>query len=189
MIATATKINGIDTDALRETMATVIRDASKGIAGFQVSTTWKGGTKSATRVDGWSLAGQRMEKDFTIEIDEPHELLGENTAPNPQEYLLASMNACMLATYVAACSMQGITLDHLTIESKGDLDLRGFLGLDKKVKPGYDEIEYTVHIQGDGTDQQFQRVHEWVMATSPNYWNIADAITLKPKLVVDRHAA
>jgi hypothetical protein len=63
--------------------------------------------------------------------------------------------------------------------------VRGFLGLDKKVKPGCDEIEYTVRIKGNGTQQQFEAVHNWVMATSPNYWNMANPIKMKPTLVVE----
>lgn len=177
--------NGIDTDALKHTMDAVARDPAKGVAGFQVTTRWKGGTRSESRVAGWKLGGQALSKDFVIGIDEPRELLGENTAPNPQEYLLAAVNACILATYVAACAMQGVTLKHLEIETRGTLDLRGFLGLDKNVKPGYDELEYVVRVKGDGTPQQFEAVHKWVMATSPNYWNMAHPIRMKPRLVVE----
>jgi uncharacterized OsmC-like protein len=166
-------------------MEDVSQDHTRGICRFSATTTWYGGTKSDTRISGWELGGQRMAKDFTIPIDEPTELLGGNSAPNPQEYLMAAMNACMMATYVAACSMQGIELEHLEIESTGELDLRGFLGLDKKVKPGYDEIEYTVRIKGNGTPKQFEAVHNWVMATSPNYWNMANPIAMKPRLVVE----
>jgi uncharacterized OsmC-like protein len=180
-----TKINGIDTDALKQTMDDVRQEPSKGIARFQVTTGWKGSTRSETRVEGWALGGRQLAKNFTIEMDEPPELLGENHAANPQEYLMAAMNACMLNTYVAACSMQGITLEHLEIETKGELDLRGFLGLNKNVKPGYDQMEYTVRIKGDGTADQFQRVHNWVKATSPNYFNIANPIELKSELVVE----
>jgi uncharacterized OsmC-like protein len=185
MTTTTAKLNGIDTDALKATMEAVSQDGSKGIARFQVTTCWKGGTRSETRVEGWSLGGERLAKDFTINIDEPAELLGSNTAANPQEYLQAATNACMMATYVAACSMQGIELEHVEIESSGELDLRGFLGLDKNVKPGYDELEYTVRIKGNGTAKQFEAVHKWVMATSPNYWNIANPIKMKPRLVVE----
>jgi uncharacterized OsmC-like protein len=185
MTTVATKNNGIDTDALKQTMDAVTQDPAQGIVRFQVTTGWKGGTRSETRVEGWEIAGRRLEKNFTITIDEPEELLGTNTAPNPQETLMAAMNACLLATYVAACSMQGIELEHLEIESRGELDLRGFLGLDKKVKPGYDHLDYTVHIKGNGTQRQFEAVHEWVKATSPNYWNMANPISLNSQLVVD----
>jgi uncharacterized OsmC-like protein len=185
MQATLSKINGIDTDALRQTMEAVSGDPRKGIARFNVTTAWKHGTRSETRVESWALGGQGLPKNFTIAIDEPPELLGGNTAPNPQEVLMASANACMLATYVAACSMQGIQLHRLEIEMRGELDLRGFLGLDKKVKPGYDEIEFDVRIKGDGTPEQFKAVHEWVQKTSPNFFNLANPIRMKPRLVVE----
>lgn len=185
MAAVATKTNGIDTDALKQVMEDVKRDPALGIAGFCVTTEWKGRTRTETRVDGWSLGGQALPKNFTIAIDEPPELLGENTAANPQEFLMAAVNACMAATYVAAASMQGIELESLEIETKGELDLRGFLGLDAKVKPGYDEIGYTVRVKGDGTEEQFAKIHEWVKKTSPNYFNMANAIRLNSELIVD----
>jgi len=185
MQTTTKKINGIDTEALEQFSDTVAREPKEGITKFQVTTAWQGGTKSETRVDGWELGGKRLAKDFSISIDEPHELLGGNSAPNPQEVLMAAVNACMLATYVANCSAEGIKLEHLEIATQGELDLRGFLALDKNVKPGYDQINYRVRIKGDGTEEQFQRVHEAVKATSPNYWNMAKEIRLNPELVVE----
>ena len=132
----------------------------------------------------YHIGGQRIAKDFTIKIDEPSELCGTNKFANPQEYLLAALNACMIVGYTAACSMQGITIDELRIETEGDIDLRGFLGIDPNVKPGYDSLHYTVHIRGDGTPEQFQQVHDVVTKTSPNRFNIGTAIALHSKLVV-----
>jgi len=185
MSTIATQTNGIDTDALRQVMEEVKADPSKGIAGFQVTTEWKGGTRSETHVDQWRLGGRELRKDFTIPIDEPPELLGNNTAANPQETLMAAVNACMMATYVAAASMQGITLESVEIETKGELDLRGFLGLDKNVKSGYDAIDYQVRIKSDGTPEQLEKVHEWVKKTSPNYFNMAEAIQMNATLVAE----
>lgn len=179
-------INGIDTDRLQQVMEDIKADHRRGIAKFHVNTQWKGsGPKSETRVSYWSLGGERLPRDFKIQIDEPQQLLGTNTAANPQEYLFAAMNACMLATYVAACSVQGIELESLEFETEGELDLRGFLGLDKKVIPGYDHINYTIRVKGDGTEQQFKAVHEWMKKTSPNYFNMAEAIAMNSKLVVN----
>lgn len=178
-------LNDIDTAALKQTMAAVTEDPRRGIARFQVTTCWQGGTKSRTHVAGWELGGQQHPKNFTIDIDEPAELLGTNTAPNPQEYLMAAVNACLMATYVGACAVQGIELEHLEIETRGELDLRGFLGLDQRVKPGYEALDYTVRIKGNGTRQQFEAVHNWVAATSPNYYNMANAVRMKPQLVIE----
>lgn len=187
MTATQTQhINGIDTEALQQTMDAIKQDHRRGIARFNVTTRWLGnGPKSETTVKSWHLGGEELAKDFSFTTDEPEELLGQNTAPNPQEYLQAAMNSCLLATFVAACSVQGITLESLEIESEGELDLRGFLGLSRSVKPGYESINYTIRVKGNGTQQQFDNVHQWMKQTSPNYWNMANAVALNAKMIVN----
>jgi uncharacterized OsmC-like protein len=80
-------------------------------------------------VDGWELGNRRYTKSFRIDADEPCELCGNNTQPNPQEYLMAAFNACMMVGYVAGASIRGIELESVEIDTSGELDLRGFLGL------------------------------------------------------------
>ncbi len=179
-------LNGIDTGALTRLVAGIKADPARGMTRFSVATRWLGdGPASETRVDGWEIGGERKPKDFAIRIDEPPELLGRNAEANPQEYLMAAMNACILATYVALCSVEGITLRSLEIETEGEIDLRSFLGIDASVKPGYDSIRYRVRIESDGTPEQLRKVHRMVCATSPNYFNLASAVRLEPELILE----
>jgi uncharacterized OsmC-like protein len=178
-------VNGVDTLALKQLIDNTAQGGRNAQVRFGVATHWRGGAKSETRVTGYEFAGRRVPKDFSVHIDEPRELCGSNTQPNPQEMLMAAFNACMLVGYVAGATVHGIELESLTIETEGELDLRGFLGLDAKVKPGYDQIHYTVRIKGDGTPEQFQKIHETVIATSPNRWNIANPIKLTSDLVIE----
>lgn len=180
-----TNLNGINTEALRGAIDAITQDPSKGATHWQVTSHWRGGTRSDARVSACEIGGQRIAKDFTIRVDEPLELCGTNQFANPQEYLLAALNACMIVGYTALCSLEGIELDQLRIETEGDIDLRGFLGIDPAVKPGYDGLRYIVHVKGSGTPEQFERIHRTVMSTSPNYFNLATAIPLRSKLVVD----
>ncbi|MCF6147112.1 MAG: OsmC family protein [Candidatus Kuenenia sp.] len=179
------KLNGIDTDALKQVMEEVSKYPAKGKVKFQVLTSWKGTTRTETRVESYKIGGQKIKRNFKIAIDEPEELLGENTAANPQEVLMAALNACVMNTYVIASAMKGIKLESVEIETEGELDLRGFLGIDKSIKPGYDEIRYKVHIKGDGTKEQFEEVHRTVMATSPNYWNISNQIRVCSDIIIE----
>jgi len=66
----------------------------------------------------------RVPRRFSIDIDEPCELGGSNRFANPQEHLLAALNACMTVGYVAQCAVRGITLESLEIETDGEIDLR-----------------------------------------------------------------
>ncbi|MBK8267321.1 MAG: OsmC family protein [Planctomycetes bacterium] len=179
------KQNGIDTTALRASMKAIAQKPGEGKVRFHVCTEWSGGTQSTTRVEDWQIGDKTQGRSFTILADEPPELLGNSIAPNPQELLMAGLNACLTVGYVTGCSMRGIEVDSLEIETEGDLDLRGFLGLDPNVKPGYDELRYTVRIRSSGTKEQIQQIHDTVMATSPNFFNLANPIRLKPTLVVE----
>jgi hypothetical protein len=91
----------------------------------------------------------------------------------------------MTVGYVAQCAVRGITLQSLVIETEGDIDLRGFLGIDPTVPAGYDTLRYTVRIKGNGTKAQFAEIHNAVMATSPNFYNLSRPVGLKPTLVVE----
>ena len=111
-------------------------------------TAWKGQTRTRTAVESYTLGGQEVHRAFTIDADEPLELLGGNTAPNPQELLMSALNACITVGYVAGAAMRGIALEKVEIVTSGSLDLRGFLGIDPAVAPGYDTIRYVVRING-----------------------------------------
>jgi uncharacterized OsmC-like protein len=178
-------INGINVDDLLLLIEGVKHDAAKGKTHWRVATAWQGQTRSRAHIDGFAIGGQRVSRQFSIDIDEPCELGGSNRFANPQEHLLAALNACMTVGYVAQCALRGITLEKLEIETQGMIDLRGFLGIDPAVPPGYDNLSYVVRIKGSGTREQFVEIHKAVMATSPNFHNVARPVDLKPMLVVE----
>ena len=170
------RVNGLDLVALGEVVDGIEKDAGKAIVGFDVTTRWTGQTSSETIVDGFTMAGERIARSHKIVADEPFELLGGDGAPNPQELLMAAFNACIMVGYVAGASLKGITLESVEIKTRGELDLRGFLGLSDAVAPGYEAIDYQVRIKGDGSREEFEEIHQTVMKTSPNYFNISRPI-------------
>jgi uncharacterized OsmC-like protein len=178
-------VNGINVDDLFALIDGVRRDATKGKTTWRVTTTWQGQTRSRAHVEGFGIGGQQVPRQFSIDIDEPSELGGSNRFANPQEHLLAALNACVMVGYVAQCAVHGITLESLEIETDGEIDLRGFLGIDPTVRPGYENLSYVVRIKGSGTKEQFAEIHKAVMATSPNFYNVSRPVTLKPTLVVE----
>ena len=176
--------NGIDLDALQCAISGIMADPAQGETTWSVLSQWKGGTRSDHHVSGLTIGGQRVERPFTIKIDEPFELTGSNQYPNPQEYLLSALNACMMVGYAAVAALMGINLTRLEVETTGDIDLRGFLGIDASVAPGYVNLNQVVRIDGDGDAAQFEELHKAVRATSPNYYNITRAIEVDSRMVV-----
>ena len=181
----APTVNGINVSDLFALIARVKDDPAAGMTQWRVATMWQGQTRSRSEVDGFGMGDEVVRRRFSIDIDEPCELGGSNRFANPQEYLMAALNACMTVGYVAQCAVRGITLESLSIETQGEIDLRGFFGIDPAVPNGYENLRYTVRIKGDGTREQFAEVHEAVMATSPNFYNLSRAVALNPTLVVD----
>jgi uncharacterized OsmC-like protein len=175
-------VNGLDLEALETTVAAIQQDPSRAVVGFRVRTDWQGQTRSTSIVEGYRLGGEEIARRFRVEADEPLELLGTNTAPNPQELLMTAVNACMTVGYVAQAAIRGIALDACRIEMDGELDLRGFLGLDPDVPAGYRRIDYVVTLEGDGTRDQYEEIHRAVMGTSPNYFNMARPIEMNGRL-------
>src|SRR5947209_20463917 len=148
-------INGIDLDDLFALIDSAKRGAAQAKTNWRVTTTWQGQTRSRAQVEGFEIGGERVPRRFSIDIDEPCELGGGNIFANPQEHLLAALNACMTVGYVAQCAVRGITIERLEIETEGDIDLRGFLGIDPAVPPGYENLRYVVRIKGSGSKEEF----------------------------------
>jgi uncharacterized OsmC-like protein len=179
-----TIVNDIDLAALGDVVEAIQADAAKAKVGFHVTTRWLGQTRSETSVEAITLGGERIDREFRITVDEPTQLLGTDRAPNPQELLMTAVNACMMVGYVAGASIRGVEIESLEIETKGELDLRGFLGLDDQVPAGYRQIDYDVRIKGKGTPAQFEEIHRSVLATSPNFFNMSRPVKMNGNLIL-----
>ena len=179
------QLNGVNVPALKKLLTEVQNGRHNGITRWDVTTRWINGTVTETEVDGCELGGTRVERHFRFRTDEPRDLAGGDTFANPQEYLMGAFNACMVVGYVALSSLYGIELESVEIDTEGAIDLHGFLGLSKITKAGYDELRYTVRIKGNGTAAQFQEIHERVMATSPNRFNLSQPVRLVANLIIE----
>ncbi|MEH7216196.1 OsmC family protein [Bacillus toyonensis] len=178
-------INGINIQKLKEFSKKISKNTTEGITQFNVHTEWLGGTKSVTKVQEWRLGDQRYSRNFNILIDEPKQLHGENHAANPQEFLMAAFNACVAVGYVIQAAIEDIQLTKLEIITEGEIDLRGFLGIDSNVASGYEQIQCKVKISSNGTKEQIEKIHEKVIQTSPNYWNILNAVEINMDLMIE----
>ncbi|MET7769496.1 OsmC family protein [Nocardia sp. NPDC005366] len=98
----------------------------------------------------------------TLRVDEPPTLGGAGTAPNPVEVYLSSLISCQVVTYRFWAQRLGITIDELSIDAEGDLDVRGFFGLDDTVRAGFQAVRVTVRVSGPETAQRYAELQEAV---------------------------
>ncbi len=115
-------------------------------------------------MEAYELGGERIARRHTTKTDEPLEFFGHDSAPNPQEYLFAALNACMLFGYATKAAVLGIELQEVRIETRGSIDIRGAMGL-APVKPGFDSIACTVHLKARGGREQLEELHQAVLGT------------------------
>lgn len=174
MQATST-LNGVDLARLSATIDAVAADASLGQFQFRVGNHWIDGGHSRATIQAFFGVGQEdasRAEPFVIDTDEPPVLLGTNLAPNAGEYLLHALAACITATIAYHAAARGIALSGLECAVAGDVDLRGFLGLDPAVRPGFEQIRATVTVAGDFDDAQFA-----VLTCLPDFSPVRDSIT------------
>lgn len=176
-------LNGISVADLNQVPQTLAEAPEQGILSFETRTSWLGGVRSRSEVTGFEAGGERFERHHTIFSDEPPQIFGDDTAPNPQELLLSGIGACLSASYAMQATMAGITLHSLEIEVRGTLDLRGPLGL-ADVPRGYPEVGFRVFIDAEGTPEQIQALHEQAMLASPNLYHLTNAISAQVELVI-----
>lgn len=143
-------VNGVDTAALMQTVNAIAAAPSLGACRFRASNVWLDGTHNRSRVTGFHGAGQEIAhaRAFTMDADEPAILAGGDQGANPVEHLLHALASCLTTSMVAHAAVRGISVERLEAELEGDLDLRGFLGLDASVPKGYTAIRATFRASG-----------------------------------------
>jgi len=137
-----TRINGVDIGTLMTTVNAIKSDPELGASRFRASNTWLGGNHNRSTVTGFYGAKQEIahKHTFTMDADEPAILAGNDEGANPVEHLLHALASCLTTSMVAHAAVRGIEIEELESELEGDIDLRGFLGLDMAVPKGYTEI-------------------------------------------------
>jgi len=148
---TATTVNGIDLETLQNTVSAIEQDPSLGKCRFRATNKWVGGAHNRSHIDDFYAAGEERnhQQPFELDADEPPLLAGDDQAPNPVEYLLAALASCVTTSMIAHAAVRGIHVEELESELEGDIDLRGFLGLDNDVPKGYTNIRIKFRAKGD----------------------------------------
>ena len=118
---------------------------------------------------------------FELNAGEPEILLGTDTGPNPAEFLLHALAACVTTSLVFAAAARGVRLTSVESALEGDLDVRGAMGLDDNYRNGFREIRMTVTIAGDAPEDKLRTIVQRGTDRSV----VVDSITNGVPIVVD----
>jgi uncharacterized OsmC-like protein len=176
-------INGVDVARLSGTIDHIGADPTLARFQFRARNHWLDGGHSRSTIKEFYGAGQEdtsRTEPFVLDSDEPPVLLGNNQAPNTPEYVLHALAACLTGTIVYHAAARGIAVDGLEATIEGDVDLRGFLGLDDSVRPGFENIHVAFKVAGDFDDDQLAE-----LASLTRYSPVRDIVTNPVPVAID----
>lgn len=181
MSKVATIHNGVNVEDLLSTITEVKANPALAKFTFRSKAKWINRAHSQSTFDSLYGAGQefRRQTPMFLEGDEPAALLGTDLAPNAGEAALHALSSCMSVTYAYTAASMGIDITSLSFDMETDSDLRGFLELDKNVRPGLSQIRVKVNLTCNGNTQQVKELHERVLRTSPLYDTFRNPVDIK----------
>lgn len=181
--------NGVDVEQLTEAVEAISDEPDAGRFTFRAETEWTEALQCETTIDDFDQAGERIyTREFTIEGDEPEQILGQRTAPNAVELLLAAIGSCLSVGYAANAAAMGVELDSLRFDLEGEVDLRGFLGISETVRPGYSTVTCTAYVDADASEEELAELRDRVEATSPLLDTVMNAVQVETDVVIERRA-
>jgi len=88
-------------------------------------------------------------------VDEPPQLLGDDTAPNPTEALLAALGSCVAVGIQANAVARGWTVRAIEVELEGDINITSVWGTgDLSPKPlGLTAVRLKARVDIDGASE------------------------------------
>ncbi len=144
--------NGVDVQALYETIDAVKTTPAIADFKFGLANQWMGGDHNRSTITGFHGACQEQPHDkgpFVLDNAEPPILLGAGAAANPVEYVLHALAGCMTTTMAYHAAARGIQVEHISSALEGDLNLKGFLGLDENVRKGFQSVRVRMKVKAD----------------------------------------
>ena len=167
-----TTLNDVDIGSVASLAEKIQQEPDVAATKWNAEVKWKGGFRSEANI-----------RDFaSTKSDEPDQLGGTNTGPNPVEQVLGALGNCLVVGYAANATAAGITINNLTIDVEGDLDLHTFLGLTEG-NAGFGNISVKVNLDSDASPEALKSLHDKVTGTSPVGHTLNRAVPVDIQLV------
>jgi uncharacterized OsmC-like protein len=155
--------NGVDTAQLFGTLDAVKAQPELGTFQFRATNRWIDGAHNRSTIkDFYAAGGEDTSRAEAFELDagEPAILIGTDTGPNPAEYLLHALAACLTTSLVYVAAARGVRLTRVESTLEGDMDVRGALGLSDQVRNGFEQIRISFVVEGDAPPEKLRQVVE-----------------------------
>lgn len=170
--------NGVDVDYVMDVIDQVKGNSDIAKFQFRAANQWIDGGYNRSTVKEFYGACKEDEtrtEPFVMEADEPAILGSNDKGPNPVEFVLHGLAACLTTTMAYHAAVRGIPIEAISSKLEGDLDLRGFLGLSEDVRKGYHHVRVTMIVKSDASADQLRELAMF----SPVYDMISNSLPVE----------
>jgi uncharacterized OsmC-like protein len=184
---TGTVRNGVDTQQMYATLDLIKDQPELARFRFRASNRWVDGAHNRSTIQGFYGAGQEdasRAQPFELEAGEPPVLLGMNTGPNPVEYVLHALAACLTISIVYVAAARKVTLTSVESTVGGELDARGAFGLSDAVRNGFERISVSFRVTGEASEDKLREVVERAKARSAVYDIVTNGVPVSLEVAV-----
>ena len=160
---TETIRNGVDIEQLYGTLDAIKADPLLAKFQFRARNRWIDGAHNRTTIRDFYAANQEdtsRAEEFVLDAGEPTIMLGTDTGPNPAEYLLHALTACLTTSLVYVAAARGVHLTEVESTLEGDMDVQGALGLSDEHRNGFEQIRVSFRVAGDAPEEKLREVVE-----------------------------
>jgi putative redox protein len=135
-------------------------------------------TVSVNAVGGEGFHIDVAARDFNMIVDQPPAMGGKDQGPNPLEYALGSLAACMVTIGKIIAKQDRIDLRGMSCKVEGDLETAVLMGKATEPRAGFVDIRMELTIDADMTPEEKHAFVEHIEARCP----ISDALANPSKV-------
>jgi uncharacterized OsmC-like protein len=179
--------NGVDREKLFATLDLIKAQPELARFQFRATNRWIDGAHNRTTIKTFYGAGAEdtsRTEPFELDAGEPEVLLGRNSGPNPVEYLLHSLAACLTISIAYVAAARDVELTSIESTLAGELDARGAFGLSDEVRNGFERISATFRVTGNAHEEKLREVVERAQARSAVYDILAHGVPVAVEVAV-----
>ncbi len=185
---TNTTRNGVDTEKLFVTLDLIRAQPELAKFQFRATNRWIDGAHNRSTIkDLYAAGGEDTTRSEAFEIDagEPAILLGTDTGPNPAEYLLHALAACLTTSIVYVAAVRKVELTSVESTLTGDMDVRGALGVDEEPRNGFERIRVSFRVTGNASEEKLREVVERAQQRSAVYDIVTNGVPVAVEVATD----
>jgi len=128
------------------------------------------------------LTFEAKTRKFSLLIDEPINLGGKDTGPNPVEYLLFALGGCLGITIQTVAKEMNININSLKINLKGELNPMRFMGKNFSERAGYKNINVEIDMKSNESREKLEELIKKVEERCPISDNIRNVTPISIQL-------